>query len=296
MLELIDFLLFQSKISYKTQCLRTIMSVQNFNIPSKFGSERLDTVIALLNALKGSKEVIIDWGAVKLVEPAGFTLISLIVDQAIEKNCRLIHKNVPQVLKEVLKEKTSLGKIKNTLPPPTSHDKVGPDSFQLCCQGAIDMRYKEILINRFSGLDEDLRFSIQLVFNELIQNTVDHSTSERYYLYFGLLNDEIHFGVLDMGISLPAKLEQKYEAGSDEGFIELSVKEGPPTRRQRPGGLGLFHTFEIIKDLQGKFVLISRDGQIRRYFAQRKINRSKLKNRLNGTWAMFTFKNQKASL
>ena len=73
------------------------------------------------------------------------------------------------------------------------------------------MYVKEILINEYSHrLDEDLLFSIQLVFNELIQNAVDHSTSERYYLYFGVVKDEVHFGVLDMGITLPSKMEQKF--------------------------------------------------------------------------------------
>ena len=133
-------------------------------------------------------------------------------------------------------------------------------------------------------------FSIQLVFNELIQNAVDHSTSERYYVYFGIVDDEVHFGILDMGVTLPAKMEQKYDAKDDIEFLELSLKEGVTTRRLRTGGLGLFHTFEMIKNLEGKFVFISREGQIRRYFSQRKIRHLKLKHVLHGTWVMFTFK------
>jgi hypothetical protein len=93
-----------------------------------------------------------------------------------------------------------------------------------------------------------------------------------------------------MGITLPSKMEQKFNAENDIEFLELSLKEGITTRRLRIGGLGLFHTLEMIKEMGGKFVFISRDGQIRRYFSQRKVNRMKLKSRLHGTWVMFTFK------
>jgi hypothetical protein len=184
--------------------------------------------------------------------------------------------------------------IVESLPLPREHDFKDECSFSLCCQGGIVLRYKELLAQKNYKIDPDLEFSTQLVFNELIQNAVDHSTSERYYLYFGKIKDQIHFGLLDMGVSLPAKMEQKYNATNDVEYLELSLREGISTRRQRTGGLGLFHTFEMIKEQQGKFVFLSRDAQIRRYFSQRKVNRMNLKSRLNGTWVMFTFKNKKA--
>jgi anti-sigma regulatory factor (Ser/Thr protein kinase) len=259
-------------------------------LPKKLGSERLDTVIETLSEMRENSKLHLSWAKVEEVEPAGHAIIAILIDQAIEKKCLLIHSNLHSTLE---KKYPLLNKQfkEDGLPNPHKHFYKEKSSFHICCEGGINLQYKEILINEYSHLlDEDLLFSIQLVFNELIQNAVDHSTSERYYLYFGVVKDEVHFGVLDMGITLPSKMEQKFNAENDIEFLELSLKEGITTRRLRTGGLGLFHTLEMIKEMGGKFVFISRDGQIRRYFSQRKVNRLKLKSRLHGTWVMFTFK------
>jgi len=273
-------------------CLRINIYMQTFSLPRVLGSERLDTVLSLLFSLRDEEVIHVDWSKVQKIEPAGLAILSILFDQSIEKKCKLIHENIKPVLKKKYPLILFTDEKFSQLPSPVLHDFNRPNAFLLCCQGGVDLRYKENLARSFFNLDEDLLFSVQLVFNELIQNAVDHSTSERYYIYFGLEDDEVHFGVLDMGVSLPAKMEQKYNAIDDINYLELSLKEGISTRRQRVGGLGLFHTFHMIQGLKGKFVFISRDGQIRRYFSQRKVNRMKLKHRLNGTWVMFTFKNQ----
>lgn len=258
-------------------------------LPKVFGSERLDSVIEFLSMMKDLDELILDWTKVEHVEPAALAIMAVIRDQSLEKKTKISHVGLTREMRKNFPEE-SLSTIKSEkLPHQTRFDFQTKSSFLLCCQGGVDLRYIQFLSNKFSHIDEDLRFSIQLVFNELIQNAVDHSTSERYYIYFGEFQKEIHFGVLDMGVTLPAKMEQKYSAQDDVSFLELSLKEGTSTRRQRTGGLGLFHTFEIIKDVKGKFVFISRDGQVRRYFAQRKVKRMNLKSRLYGTWVMFTF-------
>lgn len=269
--------------------------MQRFTLPKILGSERLDTVIEILESMRTISEIEVDWQNVSIIDPAGKAIISILIDQAIEKNCLLIHINLTDHLKKQHPLLKGLYK-KNGLPENTQHNFRDKSSFILCCQGGIDLHYKELLTTHFSQwLDEDTLFSIQLVVNELIQNAVDHSTSERYYIYFGILERYIHFGVLDMGVTLPSKMEQKYSAESDIDFLEMSLIKGVTTRRIRVGGLGLFHTLEMIKDVGGKFVFISRDGQIRRYFSQRKISRMKLKNRLYGTWVMFAFKKRRSS-
>jgi hypothetical protein len=262
----------------------------HLTLPQKIGSERLDTVIESLSVMREVSELNLNWERVEKIEPAGRAIISILIDQAIEKNCLLIHSNLNSNIKKDHPLLKNLFK-KDGLPKPDQHFYKDNNSFHICCQGGINLLYKEILTRDYIHiLDEDLLFSIQLVFNELIQNAVDHSTSERYYVYFGLVDDEVHFGVLDMGVTLPSKMEQKFNAKTDIDFLEMSLKEGITTRRLRSGGLGLYHTLEMIKEMGGKFVFISRDGQIRRYFSQRKISRLKLKSRLHGTWVMFTFK------
>jgi len=87
-------------------------------------------------------------------------------------------------------------------------------------------------------------------------------------------------------VTLPAKLEQKYSSPSDEAYLDLALKEGITTRRSRPGGLGLFHTFEYLKDFSGTLTLISRRAQLIRYFKSKRVVRQSLKHILHGTWAM----------
>lgn len=269
------------------------MCMKQYILPKVLGSERLDTVIAALESMKGSENLILNWKRVTDIEPSGVAIVSILIDQAYEKNCKLTHLDIPSSIKNKFPSLTKNLVLKNSIPITSEHYFRDKKSFHVCCEGGLNLEYKEILISSFKNLlDEDMLFSIQLVFNELIQNAVDHSSSERYYVYFGLWDDEIHFGVLDMGVTLPSKMEQKYNATSDIEFLEMSLKEGITTRRLRSGGLGLFHTFEMIKSLEGKFVFISRNGQIRRYFSQRKSRYLKLKNTLHGTWVMFTFKSK----
>ncbi|MEK6704547.1 MAG: hypothetical protein AABZ06_02045 [Bdellovibrionota bacterium] len=100
---------------------------------------------------------------------------------------------------------------------------------------------------------------------------------------------EIHVGMLDMGITIPTKLKPKYDAKSDTDYIELALREGTTTRRERPGGLGLFHTFDHLKQHGGTLTIISGNGQVIRYFKNKKIIRQHNKRRLNGTWCMVRF-------
>ena len=89
-----------------------------------------------------------------------------------------------------------------------------------------------------------------------------------------------------MGVSIPAKMEQKYEAKNDVEFLQKSLKLHVGTRRTRTGGLGLHHMFEIIKKQKGRLVIISRDAQMRIYFQRGQTKTNQLKHKLYGTWCM----------
>lgn len=126
------------------------------------------------------------------------------------------------------------------------------------------MQFVDKMKTRFIGqLNGDLEFSASLILNELMVNSVDHSTAERYFLYAGTWNNEFHIGALDMGITIPAKLERKYKASDDVHYLDMALKEGVSTRRQRLGGFGLFYAFEHLKTSRGKLTILSREAQIR---------------------------------
>jgi hypothetical protein len=139
--------------------------------------------------------------------------------------------------------------------------------------------FENFLARQGKVISEDRAFDLKLLFSELTQNAKDHSGSERYIVFLSV--DEI--GVFDLGVSVPAKLEQKYSFVNDAEAIEFSLKEGVTTRRLRTGGFGLFYTLDLLKRNNGMLYIASRNGQIRRYLKSKKIERKFLDPRMPGT-------------
>lgn len=210
---------------------------------------------------------------------------------AIEQKCFL--KNV--FLKKRLSNYPVIKNLLNTsryatLPKPDIHNYSDEHCILSGKESSIDILFMERIKENYGKyLSEDLEFSCRLILNELMQNAVDHSTAERYYLYAGKWKQEFHIGVLDMGITIPAKLEQKYVYKDDVEYLKISFKPGIGTRRKRPGGVGLSHTFDVLKNHQGRLTVVSRDAQIRRYFKRRQTQQGSIKHRLNGTWCFTRF-------
>ena len=154
----------------------------------------------------------------------------------------------------------------------------------------IDVLFQERLGEKFSSiLGDELMYDCFLILNELMQNAKDHSNAERFYIYAGSWKNEFHVGVLDMGVSIPAKMEQKYSCDNDLEYLDLALKEGVSTRRQRTGGVGLSYFFHFLKRNGGKLTIISRFAQVRRYFRTRKSQKNILKHPLRGTWCFARF-------
>lgn len=262
-----------------------------FPLPKKFGDSRLDTVIKLFDNITKSQEQTINWAGVEMILPAGMAIVACLCDKAIEKKCKLNNKffNKRFSSAPVLNALLNL-KAFSFLPLPSYYNSSG-DYFQLSGQeDNINISFIETVESRFeTGFNDELVFSIRSVMTELMTNAVDHSGAERYYMYAGVHLREFHIGILDMGLSIPSKLEQKYFAANDVAYLELALKEGVGTRRKRPGGLGLSNVFDIIKNNRGRLSIYSRYGFIRRYFSSANIQKGLLKNRLNGTWCFARF-------
>lgn len=141
------------------------------------------------------------------------------------------------------------------------------------------MFFENFLTKQGSKISDDRAFDLKLLFSELTQNAKDHSGSERYLVY--LSPDSV--GVFDLGVSIPAKLAQKYPFTDDVEAIEFSLKEGITTRRLRTGGFGLNVTLDVLKRSEGELYIASRAGQIRRYLKSKRIDRKTLSPKMPGT-------------
>jgi len=235
------------------------------------------------------KTLILNWEKTLKIESSGFSILSVLTDMLNETQTRISHHNLsPSLAKEFhhpIFKSLSLERLTSK-----DHFQETPTSINMCIDGGFSPVFNIRFAEKFSFLSDKNIFHSQLILNELLQNATDHSGSERYYLYAEIKHDQLYLGVLDSGIGIPSKMSQKYNQPNDETYIEHSFKEGVSTRRLRTGGYGLYHTFGIVKNYEGNLVVLSHNGGIRRYFAQRKVVRLKLKNTLKGTWCFLNIK------
>lgn len=264
-------------------------------LPQEIGDGHLNTLLSVFERLKNpegkKKELRLNWRRVERILPAGFALLACLFDTAVEQRCHLKNLFVKKkwAALPVVKNLLNISQYK-ALPKPDIHHYFDDEMILEGGEFFLDILFMEN-VKRGCGKDlsEDLEFSCRLIVNELMQNTVDHSTAERYYLYAGKWEKEFHVGVLDMGITIPAKLGQKYTCINDVEYLKLALKPGIGTRRRRPGGVGLSHTFDSVKNHLGRLTIVSRGAQIRVYFKRRHTLKGSLKQSLSGTWCFARF-------
>ncbi|MBI2336823.1 MAG: hypothetical protein HYU97_08710 [Deltaproteobacteria bacterium] len=255
------------------------------DFPKEIGDSRIDSYLFILESFLTTKQVCLRFSTKTKISPAGFAILACLFDKACELGIR-IDWNIPQSLKRqcpYLQQLSEIKWVKQFMPSVQSYDY--EDKHQLLSVGetAFNFGFIERCIEKFPS-GEDLQFDCKLILQELMQNTISHAGGERYYAYAGLWNKEIHLGILDMGVGIPTKLQQKYICTDDLEYILLAMKEGITTRRRRVGGLGLTHFKDVLKNNAGKLTIISGRAQVRYYFQTRKSQKSFLKYRLPGTW------------
>jgi anti-sigma regulatory factor (Ser/Thr protein kinase) len=258
-------------------------------LPSEVSDSRHDTLICILKEIHSGRGIILDFSRVVKISPAGFAILQIIVDASCEHQTFLDFINISSSLSFCGKLKNILEIKKNTAHFLRMEDLsvVTSTSINIGKVGTIAPEFSQMVEDRFlKVLGEEKTWNINLVCNELMQNAVDHSSSERYFLYAGINGSDFEFGVLDRGVTIPAKMATKYQQQEDFSYINEALKLGVGTRRTRVGGMGLYYMFENIKDMKGKLVIESRYGHLRRHFNARKVNSSRLKNPLWGSWCM----------
>lgn len=259
-----------------------------FDFPHKIEDGRTDFYLILLQHLLKAPVLSFTFKPSVRLAPAGLAILACLTDACLEKGALLQWNNSPRFFIR----QPFLAQIKNVssekfLPNPSAYNFEDENSILVGNQ-FLDLAFMEKVESKFKLTDDQL-FDCRLVMNELMQNALTHSGAERYFAYAGLWEEEIHMGVLDMGVSIPGKLRQKYDQPSDENYISLAMEEGITTRRQRAGGLGLAHFRDVLKRNKGRLTIVSGSGQVRFYFALRQSIKNQLKRRLPGTWCFARF-------
>jgi anti-anti-sigma regulatory factor/anti-sigma regulatory factor (Ser/Thr protein kinase) len=259
-------------------------------IPTTISDERLDGMLNILHLIDlGAKKIILDFSRNTTISAAGYAIFCSIIDSANEHSSKIYCININRKEKTHLKIEaiTEQSRDRKGFLQIENMNLIQDSSLNWGRVSSIAPEFIELIQQKFnSTLSEDELWIIKLILNELMQNSVDHSTSERYFIYAGFNKKTFEIGVIDRGVTIPAKLESIYNKRFDHEYLELSVKQGIGTRRNRPGGMGLYYLFEHLKDEAGKLLIISRNGQLRRHFNAKKVISKETKYRLRGTWCM----------
>lgn len=256
-------------------------------LPEKLTEEHTEWAISLLCDLEGTKasKIRLDFCKVNKINAFGYALLCIVAQKCREGICEIELSNLPKKSERHFLDKIFLksgGQI------PISNMKLMTQTLMVYGkENSIAPEFLDQMDDRFQGrVSEESLWNCRLILNELMQNTKDHSTSERYFVFAGLEKESVSVGLLDLGVTLPAKLESKYQCVDDGKFLLKSLELGVTTRRSRPGGLGLTHIQNIVKANRGQLTLLSRNFSVRIYFKNRKKAFMKLKYPLHGTWCM----------
>ncbi len=264
------------------------MTSQKYLLPLSIDDSRLDLILEIFAKIRsGREEIYLDFQKTKNISAAGLAILCCLSDSAREAHTKLesinySHLHCKEFLTTILNSSGYEGFIN------IENFKYEGDNILVeALENTIAPWFLDKVDQKFEKtITEENLWNARLILNELMQNAKDHSTSERYFIFAGAYSDHFQIGVCDMGVTIPAKLSQKYICENDSSYLIKSLEFKVGTRRTRPGGLGLNHMFEILKSNQGRLVILSRDAQLRRYFKTRKTDSSKLKYTLNGTWCM----------
>lgn len=263
-----------------------------FHLPTKIDDGRLDWALELLERSRsaGKKPLRLNWRKVISISPAGMAILACLFDTFVEQGNRVKCTFVAKRFKDIPTISNMMKIADFRALPQSDANSFEDDAMILRGRTSLDPLFAEGFREKFAKVaGEEISYDCSLILSELMQNTVDHSTAERYYAYAGIWEDEMHAGVLDMGISIPAKMAQRYDCTSDLEYLELALREGITTRRRRSGGVGLAYFFDFLKRNEGKLTIMSRGAQVRRYFKTRRTQRGKIKFPLRGTWCFARF-------
>lgn len=267
-------------------------NISKFLMPINMNDGRLDGFIEIISAIRAGKGVELSFKKTKKITPAGYALLFILLDVACEQKVifKVVDFKKAHNLHSIILSASDLNKSLNGFYNINQLNIHTSDFIVYGKSSSIAPEFIEKINEKFKNkLSEDRLWDVSLIINELMQNTVDHSTAERYYLYAGISDKNFEFGILDMGVTIPAKLETKYSLANDKEYLDKVFIKGFGTRRDRPGGMGLYYLFENIKDLKGRLVILSRNAQVRLNFATRNYKSTDLKKRLSGTWCMANF-------
>lgn len=164
-----------------------------------------------------------------------------------------------------------------------------------------------VMLKNYTHLSEndrkDLYDYMFYLFTEMMNNVVDHSlspiggyTMAQYYP----TNQKIQFSIADKGIGFLENVKFKQNVNDEVEAIEKALEKGFTANKAnqlygsayRNAGYGLYVMSEIIKQVGGKFVIISNNGLYRYNALSNNTEKKILDYSFNGVLVAFEFKEE----
>jgi hypothetical protein len=168
-----------------------------------------------------------------------------------------------------------------------------------------------IMLKNYDYLPEedkkDLKEYMFYLFSEMMNNVVDHSNSPiggytmaQYYPTY----KKIQFSIADKGIGFLENVKYKEQVKDEVEAIEKALEKGFTANKfnqvygsaYKNAGYGLYAMSEIIRQVGGKFVIISNNGLYRYNALSDVIERKILNNSFNGSLVAFEFAEENINL
>jgi len=165
----------------------------------------------------------------------------------------------------------------------------------------------EVMLKNYPNLPDDdkkdLKDYMFYLFTEMMNNVVDHSQSSigGYTMaQFYPTHKSIQFSIADKGIGILENVKYKENVSDEVEAIEKALEKGFTANKTnqlygsayRNAGYGLYVMSEIIKQVGGKFIIISNNGLYRYNALNDKTDRKILDYSLNGVLVAFEFKEE----
>jgi len=166
----------------------------------------------------------------------------------------------------------------------------------------------EVMLKNYIHLPDidkkDLKDYMIYLFTEMMNNVIDHSQSSiggytmaQYYP----THKSIQFSIADKGIGFLENVKYKENVKDEVEAIEKALEKGFTANKTnqlygsayRNAGYGLYIMSEIIKQVGGKFIIISNNGLYRYNALNDKYEKKILDYSFNGVLVAFEFKEEK---
>ncbi len=257
--------------------------VNEFFLTKSISEGSTESILRIIDAmLSGAKKLRLNWSETEEVTPGGVALLMLLYDLACERGIKIDSVFASKKLKECPIIARLSDVRESQLCDATAMSFTVDGGQYFCLENKLPKDLLPLGGDPFDDADRSL------LFRELTQNAIDHSSSERFYAYQAIYNNELCIGVLDLGVGIAPKLKNHFNFASDLDYIEAALEKGSTSRRLRQGGVGLYLVSQLVKRLLGRMVILSGEGQLRRYYANRRIDRKTTKFRTPGTWIFIT--------